>query len=235
MPSAPESTSMDGETMLKVKCLVLDHDDTVVQTERAIGYPYFRDYIEKIRPGQTLSFAEYVRDCNNMIFADMCRSRWQMTEEELTEEYLGWKEYSRRNTPPLCPGMDRVIRRQKEAGGLVCVASLSTREIIERDFMHHFGFLPDAVYDYDLPHHQRKPNPYALEDIMARYDLKPEDLLMVDDMKLGWAMAKAVGVPTAFAGWSKAEFPELTAEMRSICDHAFTHAEELEAYLFEEK
>ena len=28
--------------MLKYPCLVLDHDDTVVQTERAIGYPYFR-------------------------------------------------------------------------------------------------------------------------------------------------------------------------------------------------
>ena len=33
--------------MLKYKCLVLDHDDTVVQTERHIGYPYFKEYIEK--------------------------------------------------------------------------------------------------------------------------------------------------------------------------------------------
>ena len=40
--------------MLKFKCLVLDHDDTIVQTERTIGYPYFRDYIARIRPGQTL-------------------------------------------------------------------------------------------------------------------------------------------------------------------------------------
>ena len=219
--------------MLKYKCLVLDHDDTVVQTEKAIGYPYFRDYIERIRPGQTLSFAEYVRDCNNMIFADMCRSRWNMTEEEMQEEYIGWKAYSRLHTPPLCPGMDAVIRRQKEEGGLVCVASLSTKEIIERDFLHHFGFLPDAVYDYDLPAELRKPNSYALEDIMSRFNLKPEDLLMVDDMKLGWTMAKSVNVPTAFAGWSKAEFTELTAEMRSICDFSFHSAEELETFLFQ--
>ena len=68
--------------MLKYRCLVLDHDDTVVQTERTIGFPYFRDYIERIRPGRTLSFEEYVRDCNNMIFADMCTQRWQMTQEE---------------------------------------------------------------------------------------------------------------------------------------------------------
>ena len=73
IPSARLPGQLDGDTMLKYKCLVLDHDDTVVQTEKTIGYPYFRDYIEKIRPGQTLSFPEYVRDCNNMVFADMCR------------------------------------------------------------------------------------------------------------------------------------------------------------------
>ena len=41
--------------MLKYRCLVLDHDDTVVQTEKAIGYPYFRDYIARVRPGKNLT------------------------------------------------------------------------------------------------------------------------------------------------------------------------------------
>ena len=218
--------------MLKYKCLVLDHDDTVVQTERTIGYPYFRDYIEQIRPGQTLSFPEYVRDCNNMVFADMCRERWNMTEEELTNEYLGWKAYSRVNVPEVCDGIGRVIQRQKELGGLVCVSSLSTREIIERDFLHHFGILPDAVYDYDLPVDQRKPAPYSMIDIMEKYNLKPEDMLMVDDMKLGCLMANSVGVSTAFAGWSKADFPELTEEMRTICNFSFDSPAELERFLF---
>ena len=219
--------------MLKYRCLVLDHDDTVVETEKSIGYPYFRDFIERIRPGYTLSFAQYVSDCNNMVFADMCRAKWQMTEEELYEEYTGWKAYSRVNIPTVCPGMDRVIRRQKELGGLVCVASLSTKEIIDRDFMAHFGFLPDAVYDYDLPTHLRKPHPYALQEIMRRYGLKPEEMLMVDDMSLGYQMAKSAGVPSAFAGWSKKEFPQLCRDMRELCDYSFDTAEELEEFLFE--
>lgn len=218
--------------MLKYKCLVLDHDDTVVQTEKTIGYPYFRDYVERIRPGMTLSFAEYVHDCNNMVFADMCRARWNMTEEELSEEYLGWKDYSRKNIPEVCPGIGDVIRRQKEMGGLVCVSSLSTSEIIERDFLHHFGFLPDAIYDYDLPSHQRKPNTYALTDLLERFQLKPQDILMVDDMKLGWQMAKAVGADTAFAGWSKTDFPALMEEMQGICDYSFHCAKDLEKFLF---
>lgn len=220
--------------MLKYPCLVLDHDDTVVQTERTIGYPYFRDYIERIRPGRTLSFAEYVQDCNNMVFADMCREKWQFTEAELQEEYLGWKAYSRLHVPEACPGIHRIVKRQKELGGMVFVASLSTREIIERDFLHHFGILPDGIYDYDLPVHMRKPNTYALTDIMEHYGFKPEQMLMVDDMKMGWQMAKSVGVATAFSGWSKADYPELAAEMRSICEFSFDSATALEAFLFDE-
>lgn len=219
--------------MLKYRCLVLDHDDTVVQTEKAIGYPYFRDYIARIRPGMSLSYEEYVHDCNNMIFADMCRKRWQFTEAEMLEEYTGWKEYSRKNTPPLCTGIDRIIRRHKELGGILCVASLSTKEIIERDFLYHFGFLPDCVYDYDLPADKRKPSIYAIEDIIRTFNLKPADLLMVDDMKLGWQMAKDCGVATAFAGWSKAEFPKLTEEMTSLCDYAFYTTAQLYNFLFD--
>lgn len=220
--------------MLRYKCLVLDHDDTVVQTEKAIGYPYFKEYIERVRPGHSLTYPEYVADCNNMIFADMCRRKWQFTDEELLEEYLGWKAYSLQHMPPIFPGIDRIIHRQKEEGGLVCVSSLSSRDNITRDYAEHFGMQPDVIYDYDLPQEQRKPNPYSLLDIMARYDLAPEEILVVDDLKLAWRMAHPLGVPVAFAAWGKQEFPELAEEMRSLCDFSFDTTEALEHFLFEE-
>ena len=149
------------------------------------------------------------------------------------KEYTGWKVYSRENIPEVCPGIHRVIQRQKEAGGILCVSSLSTREIIERDFLHHFGVLPDAIYDYDLPPHQRKPNPYALHQIMEQFRLKPEEILMIDDMKLGCVMAQQVGVETAFAAWSKMDFPALRQEMEDLCDYTFYTAEALEQFLFD--
>lgn len=218
--------------MLKYPCLVLDHDDTVVQTERAIGYPYFRDYIQKIRPGMTLSFPEYVKDCNNMIFADMCRERWQFTEEELQEEYLGWKAYSRIHIPPIFEGIDQVIQRQKEEGGLICVASLSTAEMIERDYLHHFGFLPDAIYDNDLPKEKRKPAVFPLLDIMERFCLSSKDILVLDDMKLGQTMAEPLNIHTGCAAWSKQEFPELVSQMRDIFTYTFDSPEKLYNFLF---
>lgn len=218
--------------MLKYPCLVLDHDDTVVQTERAVGYPYFRDYIQKVRPGKTLSFPEYVKDCNNMIFADMCRERWQFTEEELQEEYLGWKAYSRIHIPPIFDGIDRVIQRQKKEGGLICVASLSTTEMIERDYLHHFGFLPDAVYDNDLPKEKRKPAPFPLQDLMERFSLAPKDILVLDDMKLGWTMAEQFKIHTGYAAWSKQEFPELISKMQDVFTYTFDSPEKLYNFLF---
>jgi len=129
--------------MLKYKCLVLDHDDTVVQTERYIGFPYFKDYIEKIRPGQTVHFEEYVKDCSGMVFADMCKARWNMTDEECAAEYTGWCAYYSSHHHPIFPGIDRIIQRQKEEGGLVCVVSLSPARDILRDYADYFIAFPD--------------------------------------------------------------------------------------------
>jgi len=51
-------------------------------------------------------------------------------------------------------------------------------------------------------------------------------------MKLAWMMAHPLGVDIAFAAWGKQEFPELSGEMRSICDYAFDSPADLEAFLF---
>lgn len=220
--------------MLKYPCLVLDHDDTVVQSEKNIGYPYFCCILDTFRPGRTVSLEEYVRDCHNLGFAEMCRVRWQFTPQELAEEYLGWKEYVRTHIPDAFPGIVDVIRRQKEAGGLVCVVSHSSVENITRDYGVHFGLRPDAIYGWDYPEELRKPNPFPLEDIMRRYRLTPKDLLVVDDMKLAWRMARPLGVEIAFAAWGKQDFPDLAGEMRALCDYSFDSPAALEQFLFDE-
>jgi len=220
--------------MLKFPCLVLDHDDTVVQSEKTIGYPFFCQILEEFRPGETITFHDYVLDCHNYGFAEMCRRRWNFNERELKEEYRLWMEHIKVHIPDVFPGIADVIRRHKENGGIICVVSHSSIMNITRDYQHYFGLQPDAIYGWDLPEEQRKPNPWPLEDIMRRYDLKPDDLLVVDDMKLAWMMAKPLNVPIAFAAWGKEDFPELSHEMREICDHSFDTARDLEQFLFEE-
>lgn len=219
--------------MLKYPCLVLDHDDTVVQSEKTIGYPFFCYILSQYRPGMSISLKDYVHDCHDYGFNEMCRRRFQFNEQELLDEYRGWMDYVRTHIPAPFPGIGDVIRRQKDEGGLVCVVSHSSIENITRDYDVHFGVQPDAIYGWDLPEHQRKPNPYPLEHIMERYQLSAEQLLVVDDMKLAWMMAKPLGVKIAFAAWGKTDFPELTTEMKQICDYSFDSTKELAQFLFD--
>ena len=219
--------------MLKYHCLVLDHDDTVVQTDKTLGYPFFCKILQEFRPGETISLENYVRDCHNYGFAEMCRRRWQFTEAEQKNEYRRWMDYIKIHIPAPYPGIADVIHRQKENGGLICVASHSSIENITRDYNTHFGIQPDAIYGFDLPKEQRKPSSWALEDIMHRYGLSPKDILVVDDMKLGWMMANPLGIEIAFAAWSKADFPELSEEMKSLCNYTFDTTKKLEMFLFD--
>lgn len=219
--------------MLKYPCLVLDHDDTVVQSETTINYPYFCYILDQFRPGQTITLKEYIHGCFHLGFSEMCRQKYGFTEQELTDEYLGWKDFIRTHIPAPFPGIDNIIRRQKEAGGIVCVVSHSSAENISRDYDVHFGCLPDEIYGWDLPEHHRKPSPYPLEKIMEKYDLQPEQMLVVDDLKPAWEMARNAGVPIAFAAWSKTDIPEILQEMVKLCDFTFYSPKNLERFLFD--
>ena len=219
--------------MLKYPCLILDHDDTVVQSESTINYPYFCYILDQFRPGQTISLHEYIDGCCHLGFAEMCRKNYGFTDDELTQEYLGWKEYIKTHVPAPYPGIERIIRRQKAEGGLICVVSHSGAENILRDYRAHFQILPDEIFGWDLPEEQRKPSPFPLEQIIRKYGFSPEEMLVVDDLKPAYEMASKVGVPIAFAGWSKLEQPEIYTQMMQLCNYAFDSPAALENFLFD--
>ena len=220
--------------MLRYPILVLDHDDTVVQSEQCVNYPYFQYILDQLRPGTKITLGEYAEGCFHLGFADMCRTRYGFTEQEILDEYEGWKVYIRDHIPDPFPGIERVIHRQKALGGKICVVSHSCEENITRDYQTHFGILPDDIFGWDLPEALRKPNPYALVQIMEKYRCRPEELLVVDDMKLAWDMAVKAGVPIAFAAWGRADCPELSEEMRRLCNFSFNNPGELEDFLFDD-
>ena len=219
--------------MLKYPCLVLDHDDTVVQSEATVNHPFFLEFLAQHRPGMTISLHDYISEFFEIGYGDMCRRRFQFTEEDLHLEYVGWKEHIQSNIPAPYPGIDRIIRRQKEEGGILCVVSHSHSDNILRDYDAHFGIRPDAVYGWERPPQHRKPNPWPLEDIMAAYGLEPDEILVVDDMKLACMMAKPLGIKVAFANWDDMGVAELSAEMESLCEFTFKTTKELEKFLFE--
>ena len=219
--------------MLKYPCLVLDHDDTVVQSETTINYPFFCYILDQFRPGQTITQEEYTNGCFNPGFAQMCKDRYRFTDQELKDEYQQWMNFVMSHTPDPYPGIRELVHRYKEAGGIICVVSHSSVINITRDYQTHFGVLPDEIYGWDLPEEQRKPSAYPLEQIIKKYHLRPDQILVVDDLKPAWVMCKKVGVPIAFAAWSKENCPAILKEMTDLCDYTFYSPAELEAFLFE--
>ena len=219
--------------MLKYRCLVLDHDDTVVQTLKTLSYPFFCLELEQFRPGTTMTIAEYVTQCHRLGFADMCRECFGFTEEELALEHDQWMEYIMKNIPDIFPGIERIVHRQKAEGGILCVVSHSNSDNILRDYQVHFGIEPDAIYGWDMEPHQRKPHPWPLQDIMKKFALHPEEILVVDDMQLACQMADPLGVKVAFAGWDDMGVPELRHEMEVRCAYTFHTVAELENFLFD--
>ena len=148
------------------------------------------------------------------------------------EKVTMWMDYVLQNTPAPYPDIENILKHQKEAGGLICVVSHSSKDNILRDYRTHFGFLPDAVYGWELPEQQRKPNPYPLQDIMRRFSLTNDQILVVDDMKLACKMAAPLGIAVAYAGWNDLGVPEIGTEMNQLCNYNFHTIQEFEEFLF---
>lgn len=45
---------------MKYKCLILDHDDTIVDSTRTVNFPAFLDSLSKLRPGVTMTCEDYL-------------------------------------------------------------------------------------------------------------------------------------------------------------------------------
>ena len=215
---------------MKYKCLVFDHDDTVVNSTATIHHPCFVEFLREYYPGEEMDLEEYFLLNFEPGFVPMCRERYGMTDADLAFEARYWQDYVQHHIPAAYPGIREIMERQKAAGGLVCVVSHSFDYNIRRDYAANSLPAPDAVYGWERPETQRKPFPSPLEDIMARFSLQPAELLMIDDLKPGYDMARAAGVDFAAAGWSN-DIAPIETFMRENSPVYCKTVEELSAFL----
>ena len=178
---------------------------------------------------------EFTWWCFRYGFSDFLRTKYNFTEEELAEEFQMWLDYAKTRIPPAYPGIREIVLEQKRQGGIICVVSHSGQYNILRDYRAHFGIAPDEIYSWDMPEETRKPHPYSLLAIMDKYNLQPKDLLVIDDLKPGYDMAKKAGVDFAFAGWGRKNVPQITEFMQEYCDFSFDDTDRLYRFLFENR
>ena len=217
---------------MRYPCLVVDHDDTVVNSTATVHYPCFVQYTREHFPDYRCTLEHYFLRNFDPGVVPFFRDEVGLSEEEMVHEQAWWNAYVQRHVPEVYPGMADILWRQKREGGLLCVISHSYRDNILRDYRANGLPEPDLVFGWECPPEQRKPSPWALEQIMATYDLAPEQLLVLDDLKPGYDMAQAAGVPFAAAGWAN-DIPQIERFMRDNCDLYFKTVPELMAHLFD--
>lgn len=215
---------------MRVPCLVLDHDDTVVNSTATVHFPCFQAFLKLYFPQCNYTLEEYFLKNFSPGILELLRDEVGMDDEMLQQEHRFWDAYVQQHVPQCYEGMRELLWKHKEAGGLICVASQSFAKNILRDYRENGLPEPDLVFGWEYPAHQRKPKPYPLQQILLKTGLKREELLVVDDLKPGYDMAKACGIKFAAAGWAY-DIPRIEAFMRENCDLYFKTVAELAEYL----
>ena len=176
----------------RIKCLALDHDDTVVMSSPDIHYPSFVEAMRLLRPERAgMGFDEFIAySCAPGIQA-LLTDVLCLNAEEMRVQQSIWRRYTRTRTPDAYPGFTALFASFRTRGGHVAVISHSEREL--------FGFEPDLVFGWEQPEARRKPHPWPLEETLRVLGLRPEEALLVDDLSPGFAMAAAwAGAATYF-------------------------------------
>ena len=199
--------------MLKYKCLVLDHDDTVVSTTADIHYPSFQKTISAVRPDLNISKREFLMNCFDPGFYDYMEKILCFNKEEMDYQLKCWFDYIDDKIPSAYPGIADIIKRHKQQGGLVCVVSHSYKKYILRDYAFNIGVVPDMIWGGEEPEDRRKPSIYPLSAIQEQFDLDKKDMVVIDDLKPGLDMALNFGCDFICAGWSHT-IPEITEYMK---------------------
>ena len=217
----------------RYKCLVFDHDDTVVDSTATIHQPAFQAYLDIYRPGMTLTADEYMLKNCDPGFIEMCYRDFGMTDEELEIETIFWQNYVKDHIPTAYKGMKEIMERQLAQGGHICVITHSFEDTVRRDYRANGLPQPELVFGWEQPKERRKPSVWPVEEIMRRLGLKREELLMLDDLRPGYEMAKAAGIDFAAARWAN-DIEPIDRFMLEMCGRIFKSVEDLGEFLFEE-
>ncbi len=211
---------------MKYKCLVLDHDDTIVNSTATVHYPSFVEFAKIHKPELHFSLEEYIKynfDPGVLpFFKDICG----FSEEELILEQDFWKNYQSHHVSYAFAGIRDFLIKYKKEGGIIVVVSHSFSDKIVRDYIYNGLPMPDMIFGWEEPIEERKPSTVPLQKIMKKYHLKPNELLVIDDLKPGLMMAKAANVPFAAAGWCF-DIPENKAYMEKHADYYFDSVSQL--------
>lgn len=209
-----------------IKCLILDHDDTVVQSSREIHYPAFVETLRQLRPEVHYDFKTYMKINFDPGLLEFMRQDLHFSEKEMSYELDLWRSMVNLIVPDLYPGMREAIEYFKAGGGKIVVSSHSYQAFVQRDYLHHFGFEPDMIFAGDSRAELIKPSMQSMNTVFQAFHVNAAECLVVDDLKPGYIMAKQAHIPFAAAGYSIIN-PEVQDFFLTNSDYYFQQSDDL--------
>lgn len=220
---------------MRYKCLILDHDDTAVDSTASIHYPAHLEIMRELRPDhQPVSLDDwFLKNYSPGVFEYYTRELG-FSSSELNTEHTLWRKYTRTRIPDFYDGFIDLLDKYRQLGGKITVVSHSECDVIEHHYRHHTNGLdlkPEIIFGWNSDETKRKPHPYPVNTILSELGIKPEEALIVDDLKPGAQMGKASGVKVAAAGWGH-RIPAIQQDMADSCDFYFNTIAEFADFLF---
>jgi len=215
---------------MKYKCLLIDHDDTTVNSSPSIHYRAHLEQMRRMgRSAESLTLEDWFRINYNPGFAAYMDTVLQLSDTEKELCYRIWRQYTTQMMPPFFEGILSLLKQLKDNGGKFIVVSHSESDIIRNHYERQNevpGLMPDRIIGWTGDTEKNKPSPYPVYNAMEEYDLAKEEILVIDDLKPGIAMAENAGVDSAGAGWSH-RVPELQQDITESATFYFESVEQL--------
>lgn len=217
----------------RYKCLIVDHDDTAVQSTAEIHHPAHIEVIHHFRPGmEPVDLDTFFLKNFDPGILEFYSEELGFSEAEIREEHRIWQEYVAGKVPDFYPGFLEMLADFRRTGGVVAVASHSEKAVIERDYRASGDFFPDAIFGWSFDETRRKPHPWPIEEISRHYSIPSEQVLVLDDLRAGVDMADTAGADAAAAGWAH-NIPEIRKIMKERTIAFFERVEDFRKFLLE--
>lgn len=218
------------------RCLLIDHDDTCVDSTRHIHYPAHLEILRRMRPGHAPETLEgwFEKNYSPGVY-EFYTSELNFSAEEMEEEFRIWRSFTSTMIPRFFPGMLDTLKEYRRAGGLVAVVSHSESDLIRRDYeAGGEGFMPDLILGWENDPERRKPGTWPAIEALRRFDLPPESAAVLDDLLPGIEMAEKAGIDALGAGWGH-RVPLIERELRRRCSRYFPSVAGFRRFLLEKE
>jgi phosphoglycolate phosphatase/pyrophosphatase PpaX len=204
---------------MTIRCLILDHDDTAVDSTATVHYPAHVEVMKRLRPHlPVIDLDTWFEKNFDPGIMHYLTGELGLTETEMELEFGIWQEFNENRNPPFYPGLPEILKDFSASGGVIAVVSHSTENHIRRHYLKGApGITPDFIFGWDHDPQRRKPSPWPVLRILEVTGLEREEVLVVDDLKPGVEMARSAGVRVAAAGWGHS-IPSIRKAMESLCD-----------------